>query len=194
MKRLFQTAALSALLLASASAAQAQVSFGIHVGEPPAPRAYRVPPQPGPDYEWIEGYQSLEGGRYRWHDGYWSRPPYPGAYWVAPYYSNGQYFAGRWEGGRGYVVHDHQWDRGGQRDERRYDAGNGSYRDNATMKTREQAQAIVRSAYLAVLGREPDPASAGWVDAVFSNRMSQQQLESELRNSPEYRQKHPGGR
>ena len=37
MKRLLQTAALSALLLAPASATQAQISFGIHIGEPPAP-------------------------------------------------------------------------------------------------------------------------------------------------------------
>jgi WXXGXW repeat (2 copies) len=192
MTRLLQTAALSALLLASASAAQAQISFGIHIGEPPAPRAYRVPPQPGPDYEWIEGYQFLQGGQYKWHDGYWSRPPYAGAYWVAPYYDNGQYFAGQWEGARGNVAHDHQWDRGDQRDDRRYNPSNGSYRDNGSMNARDQAQAMVRSAYRNVLGREPDPASAGWVDNVFTNRLSQQQLENELRNSAEYRQKHPG--
>jgi hypothetical protein len=58
--------------------------------------------------------------------------------------------------------------------------------------TREQAQAIVRSAYQGVLGRDPDPASAGWVDRVLNDHWSQQQLENELRNSAEYRQKHPG--
>jgi hypothetical protein len=58
--------------------------------------------------------------------------------------------------------------------------------------TREQAQAIVRSAYQRVLGRDPDPASGGWVDRVFNDHWSQQQLENELRNSAEYRQKHPG--
>ena len=57
--------------------------------------------------------------------------------------------------------------------------------------TREQAQAIVRSAYQAVLGRDPDPASGGWVDHVFNDHWSQQQVENELRNSAEYRQKHP---
>ena len=57
--------------------------------------------------------------------------------------------------------------------------------------TRDQAQAIVRSAYLNVLGREPDPASAGWVDRVLTDHWSQAQLERELRNSAEYRQKHP---
>jgi hypothetical protein len=58
--------------------------------------------------------------------------------------------------------------------------------------TREQAQAIVRSAYQGVLGREPDPASAGYVNAMLNNHWSQQQVENELRNSAEYRQKHPG--
>lgn len=190
MKRFLQTAAFSALLLASASAAQAQITFGIHVGEPPAPRVYRVPPQPGPDYQWIEGYQYLQGGQYRWHDGYWSRPPFAGAYWVAPYYNRGEYFAGHWEGGRANVAHDHQWDRGDQRDAGRYNPDNGSYRDNDSRSGWAQAQATVRSAYLKVLGREPDPASSGWVEAVFTNQLSQQQLENELRNSAEYREKH----
>jgi hypothetical protein len=57
--------------------------------------------------------------------------------------------------------------------------------------TGDQAHAIVRSAYLNVLGREPDPASAGWVDRVFNDHWSQQQLENELRKSAEYAQKHP---
>ena len=55
----------------------------------------------------------------KWHDGYWTRPPYEGAYWVQPYHVGGQYFTGRWEGSRGNVAHDHRWDRGTQRDERR---------------------------------------------------------------------------
>ena len=119
MKRLLQTTALSVFFLASASVAQAQISFGIHLGEPPAPRAYRVPQQPGPDYVWIEGYQYPEGSRYAWHEGYWTRPPYEGAYWVAPYYLGGRYFSGQWEGRNGVIPHDHRWDRSRQRDERR---------------------------------------------------------------------------
>jgi hypothetical protein len=119
MRKLVQTLAISAVLLGSASAANAQVSFGIRIGEPPAPRAYRVPRPPGPDYMWVEGYWYPQGSHYRWHDGYWTRPPYEGAYWVEPYHVGGQYFEGRWEGGRGYVAHDHRWDRGRQRDERR---------------------------------------------------------------------------
>ena len=119
MRRLLQTLAISTVLFAPASAAQAQVSFGIRIGEPPAPRANRVPPQPGPDYVWVEGYSYPQGSRYMWHDGYWTRAPYEGAYWVAPYHVGGQYFAGRWEGSRGNIAHDHRWDRGRQRDERR---------------------------------------------------------------------------
>jgi hypothetical protein len=78
-----------------------------------------VPPQPDPDYLWVEGYQYPQGSHYVWHNGYWTRPPYAGAYWVEPYHVDGQYFAGRWEGSRGNVAHDHRWDRGRQRDERR---------------------------------------------------------------------------
>jgi hypothetical protein len=119
MGKLTQALAVSAFLLAPAAAAHAQVSFDVRIGEPPPPRVYRVPPQPGPDYIWVEGYWYPQGSRYRWHDGYWTRPPYEGAYWVAPYHNGGQYYAGRWEGSRGNVAHDHRWDRSKQRDERR---------------------------------------------------------------------------
>jgi hypothetical protein len=117
--KLLQTLAISALMLAPASAVHAQVSFGVRIGEPPAPRVYHVPPQPDRDYVWVEGYYYPQGSHYRWHDGYWTRPPYEGAYWVEPYHVGGQYHAGRWEGRRGYIAHDHRWDRGKQRDEHR---------------------------------------------------------------------------
>ena len=91
MKRTFLAASVSALLLGFAPAAHAQVSFDIHLGTPPpAPRAYRVPPQPGPDYAWVEGYWYPVNGQYQWHNGYWTRPPYADAYWVAPYYEGGR--------------------------------------------------------------------------------------------------------
>jgi len=127
MRNFLPALAISASLLAPASVAHAQITFGIHIGEPPAPRAYRVPRQPAPDFDWIEGYWYPNGSRYKWHDGYWTRPPYEGAYWVAPYHVGGQYFAGRWEGRSGNVGHDHRWDRGKQRDERRESRPN---RDN----------------------------------------------------------------
>ena len=119
MRKLLQTLVVSTLFLVPAATAQAQVSFGIHIGPPPPERAYRVPNRPGPEYVWVEGYQYPQGSSYKWHNGYWTRPPYEGAYWVAPYHSGGQYYAGQWEGSRGNLTHDHRWDRGRQRDDRR---------------------------------------------------------------------------
>jgi hypothetical protein len=119
MRRFLQTITVSSVLLLAGSTADAQISFGVQIGEPPPPRAYRVPRQPGPDYVWVEGYWFPEGNRYQWHEGYWTRSPYEGAYWVQPYHDGRQYYPGRWEGPRGNVDHDHRWDRGRQRDERR---------------------------------------------------------------------------
>jgi hypothetical protein len=194
------------LLLAFAPAAHAQISFDVHLGSPPpAPRAYRVPPQPGPGYVWVDGYWYPVNGQYRWHNGYWTQPPYADAYWVAPYYERGAYYTGHWEGGRGDVHHDHGWDQAKQRDESwgytaerprgtsgSYERGRGYGSNGSNGMTREQAQTVVRSAYRNVLGRDPDPASAGFVDRVFNDHWSQQQIENELRNSAEYRQKHSG--
>ena len=111
--RAFTYSAVCAALLtfATAAPASAQVSFGITIGRPPAPQAYRVPPRPGPGYEWVEGYWYPQGKHYKWHDGYWTRPPFAGAYWINPYYSGGRYFQGYWEDGRRYVNHDHRWDK-----------------------------------------------------------------------------------
>ncbi len=121
------------LLLAPSAVSNAQVSFGIRIGQPPPPpRAYRVPAQPGPDYEWVEGYWYPQNGRWAWHNGYWTRPPYEGAYWAAPYYYGGEYFEGRWEGPRGAVNHNHEWDRSRERDanhERQEDRRGGNNRN-----------------------------------------------------------------
>ncbi len=117
MTKLLKIIGISAVVLAGASAARAQIS--VRIGEPPPPRVYRVPPQPAPEYIWVEGYWYPQGRRYAWHDGYWTRPPYQGAYWIAPYNVGGQYYSGRWEGGRGIVMHNHHWDRDERRDERR---------------------------------------------------------------------------
>jgi hypothetical protein len=51
------------------------------------------------------------GNRYQWHEGYWTRPAYEGATWVAPHHDGQQYFNGYWNGNRGQVAHDHQWDK-----------------------------------------------------------------------------------
>jgi hypothetical protein len=65
------------------------------------------------------------------------------------------------------------------------------YREKNTL-TRDRAEDMVRRAYQSVLGREPDPAARSWVDNVIRYRMSQQQLEAELRKTPEYRNRRPG--
>ncbi len=72
-------------LAAGALVLSAQISIGIRIGPPPPPRVVRVlPPNPGPDFMWVEGYWFPVGNHYKWHDGYWTRAPYPGARWVAP--------------------------------------------------------------------------------------------------------------
>jgi hypothetical protein len=60
------------------------------------------------------------------------------------------------------------------------------YREKNTI-TREQAEEIVRRAYLSVLRREPDPASRGFVDRVLRDHWSEGDVARELRNSEEYR-------
>jgi hypothetical protein len=58
----------------------------------------------------------------------------------------------------------------------------------ASVMTSDKARAIVRNAYLAVLKREPDAAgSAGFIDKVMRNHWNQADVERELRQSPEYR-------
>jgi hypothetical protein len=62
------------------------------------------------------------------------------------------------------------------------------FREKNTM-TYSRAQDVVRRAYLAVLKREPDPASQAYVDRVMRDRWTQQDVERELRKSPEYRRR-----
>jgi hypothetical protein len=60
------------------------------------------------------------------------------------------------------------------------------YREQNTM-TYPRAQEVVRLAYLAVLGREPDAGSRGYVENVMRQHWTQQDVERELRRSAEYR-------
>ncbi len=113
--RLIGTAA-CVLMLSAGSTASAQVSIGVTIGQPPPPPTYVVPVRPSPEFIWVEGYWFPQGRHYRWHDGYWTRPPYSGAYWVEPYYERGVYVGGYWDGPRGRFEHDHRWDR--ERDRR----------------------------------------------------------------------------
>ncbi|MBZ5728093.1 MAG: YXWGXW repeat-containing protein [Acidobacteriia bacterium] len=101
------------LMLATGSLlAQTHFSIGIGIGgpryyaPPPPVVAYAPPTCPGPGYTWIAGYWYPVGPRWAWHAGYWSRPPFAGAFWVAPSFHESRFFAGRWERrGTG-------WDRG----------------------------------------------------------------------------------
>jgi hypothetical protein len=98
------------LLAASSMFARTHFFFGFGVGggyyapapvvtyyaPPPAPVVYARPYCPGPGYVWVEGYWYPAGPRYVWHAGYWARPPYVGAYWVAPRYYGHRYYPGHW--------------------------------------------------------------------------------------------------
>jgi len=107
---------LAALLLAG-GLTFAQVGIGITIGAPPPPRVLKVrPPAPGPGFLWVDGYWYPVHGHYVWHQGYWTRPPYEGATWVAPHHDGRQYFDGFWEGAHGRVYHDHAWDHQKDRD------------------------------------------------------------------------------
>ena len=116
------TTLLALTLLAGGSVFGAQISIGVRIGPPPPPRVVRVlPARPGPAYEWVAGYWYPVGRHWKWHEGYWTRVPYPGAHWVVPRYQAGEYFEGYWEGDRGRFEHDHHWDHDRNRDYREKD-------------------------------------------------------------------------
>jgi hypothetical protein len=71
-------------------------------------------------------------------------------------------------------------------DRRRYSNDDRSERRGMT---RSAAEEIVRRAYLAVLGREPDPGSRGYVEKVFRDGWTRQDVERDLRKSDEYRER-----
>ncbi len=115
---------LALMLLTMGSGANAQVSIGIRIGPPPRARVMRVQPRrPGADFAWVDGYWYPVGRHYRWHAGYWTRPPYAGAHWVSPHHDGNRFFLGYWDGDHGRVKHDHRSDhrkrRDGGRDDRR---------------------------------------------------------------------------
>jgi hypothetical protein len=123
MRRAAGTFTLVAMMsLGLGSVAAAQVSVGIVIGAPPPPRVVRVVPRsPGPEFVWVQGYWYPVGNHYKWHDGYWTRAPYPGARWVEPRHDGTRYYLGYWEGERGRIEHDHKSDRDRDRDARRRD-------------------------------------------------------------------------
>jgi hypothetical protein len=133
MKGLIATIVLAATLLTTGPVFGAQVSIGIRIGPPPPPRVVRVlPPTPGPDYVWVDGYWYPVGAghHWKWHPGYWTRVPYQGARWYSPRYEGGEYFEGYWEGDRGRMKHEHGWDKDRDRDYREHDRGHDRDRDH----------------------------------------------------------------
>lgn len=102
-----KTKLLALLLLAGSSAFAAHFSVGIGIGgpaygygyyapPPPPVVAYAPPAYPGPGYTWVGGYYYPVGPRYVYRAGYWARPPYAGARWVAPRYYGHRYYGGYW--------------------------------------------------------------------------------------------------
>ena len=124
MKRLISAFCLATMLLSGGVAAAAQVSIGVHIGPPPPQRVVRVVPyRPGPDFVWVAGYWYPVRNHYAWRNGYWARPPYRDARWIAPRYERGQFYDGYWERdhdrrNRDYDRRDHDRDWRGDRDRR----------------------------------------------------------------------------
>jgi WXXGXW repeat (2 copies) len=131
-----KTKLLAMVLLAGGSMfAQNRFSIGIGIGGY-APGYYPqyssvqavVPPCPGPDYTWVDGYWSPYGGRNAWVSGYWARPAYAGGYYVAPRYAQPRYDNRYYDG---YRQRSRSFDRGGDHDRGRhygqgYRRGNGN--------------------------------------------------------------------
>jgi WXXGXW repeat (2 copies) len=122
VNRITTTILVVAALLAGATALAAQVSIGIRIGPPPPPRVVHVVPErPGPDFSWIAGYWYPVGNHYKWHEGYWTRPPYEGAHWVPARHDGERFHEGYWDGEHGRVEHDHRSDRDHDRDYRNHE-------------------------------------------------------------------------
>ena len=75
--------------------AETRVSIGIGLGghgagfyQPPPSYASYMPPCPGPDYDWVDGYWSQNYGRNEWMAGYWNRRPFRRGYEVSPRFDN----------------------------------------------------------------------------------------------------------
>jgi WXXGXW repeat (2 copies) len=105
------------LLLFAGMSVFGQISVGVHIGPPPPLRIEVRHASPGPGYSYVDGYWYPVGGHYKWHGGYWSRPPYEGAAWVGPHHDGQQYYQGYWHGaGHEDMAHDHASDRAHERD------------------------------------------------------------------------------
>ena len=96
------------LLAASSMFAGPRFFFGVGTGGYYGARVYAGPPPvvryaapvrpvyPGVGYTWVDPYYYPDGPRYVYRAGYWARPPYVGARWVAPRYYGHYYYHGYW--------------------------------------------------------------------------------------------------
>jgi hypothetical protein len=102
-----KTKLVAILLLAGSSLFAGHFSVGVNIGgpaygygyyaaPPPPPVAYYAPSYARPGYAWVDGFWYPDGARYSWRAGYWARPPYAGARWVAPRYYGHRYYGGYW--------------------------------------------------------------------------------------------------
>jgi hypothetical protein len=121
----------AALIAAGTMFAQPRVAIGIGAGgygsgyyPPPAYTQY-MPPCPGPDYAWVDGYWVPRGGRNVQIGGYW-RSPYVSGYRVAPRYVAPRYYNSYGGNDRGY--YNRYQSRGGQRSDNRGHGYSNSFR------------------------------------------------------------------
>ena len=105
------------LMAGGAMFAQSRFSVGIGFGgggfnQAPPAYAYNIPPSPGPDYTWVDGYWAQGYDGETWVAGYWNRVPFFGGYAVAPRFEGRFRDDDRREFNRGF---DHDRNRGFQR-------------------------------------------------------------------------------
>jgi hypothetical protein len=121
-----------AILAGSSMFAQSRLSVGIQVGgygqgyyDGAPVYASDIPPCPGPDYDWVDGYWSQDYGRRSWIAGSWNRRQFERPRYDNRFYGNayrGNSYGGSY-GGNSYSGNDRresysrpQWnDRGGER-------------------------------------------------------------------------------
>jgi hypothetical protein len=91
-----KTKLLAMMILAGGSMfAQTRFSAGVEFGgsgvgfnAPPPAYATEMPPCPGPDFTWVDGYWSQNYGRSVWTPGFWNRQPFYNGYRGSPGFDN----------------------------------------------------------------------------------------------------------
>ena len=112
------------MLIAAGAVLSAQVSVGIRIGAPPPMRMQNMNHhRPGAEFIWVDGYWYPERNHYEWQEGYWTRAPFAGARWVAPFYDGRAYINGSWTGDRDRFAQNRRFnnERDNYAQDRRYD-------------------------------------------------------------------------